>query len=442
MSIRLWIGLYIFCASAAAQVTSGTILGTVTDSSGGSVSGAKVRITNTGTNISSDIKTNPDGNFELPYLIAGVYDVVVEAQGFKSFRQTDIKLETAQKYRVDVKLEVGNSTQTVTVAANSEVLQTDSSELSQTVDRRTIESLPNINDNPLLYAMTMAGVVTTGAFLDPNNVNTGDNSRQYFSGFTVNGSRPISSNIQLDGAFNTNGYVNEIAVIPARDAIGEVKVITNAYSAEYGRAGGGVINFTTKSGDNVFHGSLFENLRNSDLNANSFGNNTFGTDANGNPNRPRPPFSTNAFGGTLGGPVWIPKVYDGHNKTFFFFSYSGLRRSQGTSTYYTVPTALERVGDFSQTLAQVNVGGKLQTINRQIYLPFPDTTTVTTVAPGQYQVTRQQASAGGVLNKIPGQYLDPVALKLMSYYPLPNITPLNPDGTNNYFTNAPTYTRS
>jgi hypothetical protein len=446
LRIRQWIGGcatgLLLCGAMAAQVTSGTILGTVTDASGGSVMGAKVKITNAGTSISSNLKTNADGNFELPYLIAGQYEVAVEASGFKTFRQTGITLATDEKYRVDIKLEVGSGSQTVTVTASADVLQTDSSELSQTVDRRTVESLPNINDNPLLYAMTMAGVVTTGAFLDPNNVNTGDNSRQYFSGFTVNGSRPISSNIQLDGAFNTNGYVNEIAVIPARDAVGEVKVITNAYSAEYGRAGGGVINFTTKSGDNVLHGSLFENFRNSDLNANAFGNNSFGTDAHGNPNRPRPPFSTNSFGGTLGGPVLLPHLYDGHNKTFFFFSYSGLRRSQGTSAYYTVPTALERIGDFSQTLAQVNVGGQLQAFNRQIYLPFPSTTTVTTVAAGQYQVTRDQASSGGVLNKIPAQYLDPTALKLMSYYPLPNITPLNIDGTSNYFTNAPTHTRS
>jgi hypothetical protein len=432
----------LFSGLAPGQVTSGTILGTVTDSSNSSVPNAKIRITNSGTGIASDIKSNSDGNYELPYLIAGEYEVAVEAPGFKSFRQTKIMLNTDEKYRVDVKLEVGNASQTVTVAASSEVLQTDASEMSQTVDRRTIESLPNINDNPLIFAMTMSGVVTTGAFLDPNNVNTGDNSRQYFSGFTVNGSRPISSNISLDGAFNTNGYVNEIAVIPARDAIAEVKVITNAYSAEYGRAGGGVINFTTRSGDNVLHGSLFENFRNSDLNANSFGNNTFGTDSHGNPLRPRPPFSTNSFGGTLGGPVVLPKIYDGHNKTFFFFSYQGLRRSQGNSTYYTVPTALERVGDFSQTLAAVNIGGQQVAEHRQIYLPLPNTTTVTTVGTGQYQYTRQQASSGGILNKIPTQDLDPVALKLMSYYPLPNITPLNIDGTNNYFTNAPTYTRS
>ncbi len=448
MNLQLWTAItgcaisLLVCGPVTAQVTSGTILGTVTDTSGAAVPDAKVRITNTGTNISSDIRTNSDGNFELPYLIAGQYQVSVVALGFKPFRQTRITLETDQKYRADVKLQIGDASQTVTVVASVEVLQGDSSELSQTVDRRTVESLPNINDNPLLYAMTMAGVVTTGAFLDPNNVNTGDNARQYYSGFTVNGSRPISSNIMLDGAFNTNGYVNEIAVVPARDAIGEVKVITNAYSAEYGRAGGGVINFTTKSGDNVFHGSLFENFRNSDLNANSFSDNTFGTDAHGNPNRPRPPFNTNSFGGTLGGPVVLPKLYNGRDKTFFFFSYQGLRRSQGNSTYYTVPTALEREGDFSKTLAQVNVGGQLETFNRQVYLPFPGTTAVTTVAAGQYQVTRQQASAGGVLNRIPAQYLDQTALKLMSYYPLPNITPLNLDGTNNYFTNAPTYTRS
>ena len=434
--------LLLFSATVSGQVTGGTILGTVTDASGGAVPNAKIKITNGGTNIVSHSTSNADGNFEIPYLIPGSYVVAVEATGFKIFSQTAITLNTDQKYRVDVKLEVGNAQDTVTVMASTDVLQTDSSELSQTIDHRTIQNTPNINENPLVFAMGLAGVVTTGAFLDPNNVNTGDNSRQYFSGFTVNGSRPVSSNIQLDGAANTNGYVNEIAVIPSRDSIAEIKIITNAYSAEYGRAGGGVINITTRGGQNKVHGGLFENVRNAAFNANSFGNNTFGTLSNGRPVRPRPPFTTNLFGGSVSGPIWIPKVYNGHSKTFFFFGYQGLRRSQGQSTYYTVPTALERTGDFSQTVTTANVNGQVLTINRDIYLPLPGTTTVTNPTATTYQLTRQQASSGGVLNKIPSQYLDATALKLYSFFPLPNITPQNPDGSNNYFTNAPTYTRT
>jgi hypothetical protein len=425
-----------------AQVTSGTILGRVIDPSGAAVANAHVSIINTGTNIRSELLTNSNGNFEQPYLLAGQYELVLEASGFRLFRQTNIILSTAQRYRIDVSLEIGQTSQSVVVAANAQVLQTDASDISETIDHHTIENLPNINRNPLFYASTIAGVVATGAFLNPNNVNTGEDSRKDFSSFVVNGSRPLSSDIQLDGAPNTNNTANEAAVLPNMDAIGEVRVITNAYSAEFGRAGGGVINFTTKSGTNEVHGSLYEDFRNSAMNANAFGNNTFGRNADGSPVRPKAPFNTNQFGGTFSGPVWMPKLYNGHNRTFFFVSYEGLRRAQGASTYYTVPTAAERVGDFSKTRTQVTGPNGTQAVPVNVYLPFPSTTTTTQVAAGQYQLNRQPAIYNGVANVIPPQFLNPVALKLASLYPLPNITPVNPDGTLNYFTNATTHART
>jgi trimeric autotransporter adhesin len=425
-----------------AQVTSGTILGTVTDPSGGAVANAKIIITNTGTNIRTETLTSAEGHFEQPYLPSGQYQIAVDAAGFRSFLQTGITLNTAEKYRVDAHLEVGNASQSIVVAANAVTLQTDSSQLSQTIDRKQLEGLPNINRNPLLYAMTVAGITTTGAFLDPNNVATGDNSRQNFSSFVVNGSRPLSTNIQLDGAMDTSPYGNEISVLPNLEAIGEVQVITNAYSAEYGRAAGGVINFTTRSGANQVHGALYEDFRNSALNANSYGNNTFGRSANGTPLRPKAAFNTNLYGGAFSGPVWLPKVYNGHNRTFFFVSYEGLRRAQGASTYYTVPTAAERTGDFSKTLSLVTSNGVQIAEPVNIYLPLPSTTTVTQVAPGQYQLNRRQATYNGVANVIAPQYLNPTSLNLMSLYPLPNITPVNADGTSNYFTNATTYTHT
>jgi hypothetical protein len=426
-----------------AQVTSGTILGAVVDPSGAAVANAKVTITATETNVQTNLVSTSEGNFEAPYLAAGEYAVAVSAPGFKAFRQTGIALNTDAKYRVDVKLEVGSTNETVTVAASVEVLQTDASELAHTVDHQAVASLPNINGNPLVYATIMAGVVPTGALLDPNNVNSGNAGRQNFSSFVVNGSRPISSNIQLDGAMNTSPMVNEIAVLPSLDAIGDVRVITNAYSAEYGRAGGGVINFTTKSGTNQVHGSLYENFRNSAMNANSFGNNTFGRNSDGTPVRPKVPFNTNDFGGTFSGPIWLPKIYNGHNKSFFFVSYEGLRRAMGASAYYTVPTAAERTGDFSKTVAQVTApNGGTQVVPVNIYLPLPSTTTVTQVANGQYQLNRQQATYGAVANVIAPQYINSTASKLMNLYPLPNITPVNADGSMNYFTNATAYTRT
>jgi hypothetical protein len=415
-----------------AQVTSGTILGTVTDPTGAAVAGAKITVTDTATGLQSNLTTNNGGHYELPYLPNGTYQIAVDAPGFKSFLQTGIILNIDQQYRVDVKLDVGRSSQNIVVEANALVLRTDSSQLGETIDQRTIESIPNINNNPLVNATLVPGVVSTGSFLDPNNVNTGDNTRTNFSSFTVNGSGPLTSNIQLDGAMDTSPYGNEIMVLPNMEAIAEAKVDTNAISAEYGRTAGGVVDFTTKSGTNSLHGTVYEHFRNSDLNANSFGDNT--------ERQPRPPFNTNIFGGAFGGPVWIPKLYNGHNKTFFFASYEGLRRSQGESTYYTVPTSIERTGDFSQTRSLVTVNGITEASPVQVYLPFPSTTTTTQIAAGQYQINRQQASYNGVLNAISPQYLNSTALNFVKYYPLPNIAPLNTDGTDNYFTNAPTYT--
>jgi hypothetical protein len=425
-------------ATCSAQVTSGTILGTVTDPKGAAIVGAKITITNVATGIVSNVTSKNGGKFELPNLPNGPYKVSVDAPNFKTSTRTGIDLNIGQEYRVDMKLEIGQSAQNVIVEANAQVLRTESSQLSSTIDQRTIEEVPNVNRNPLLNATLVAGVVTTGSFMDPNNVNTGDNARQNFSSFVVNGSAPLSSNIQLDGATDTSPYANEILVMPNIEALAEANVITNAYSAEYGRSAGGVVNFTTKSGTNDFHAVLYEDYRNTELDANSFGNNMFGNDPQGSPVRPKAPFNSNLFGGTFGGPVWLPKIYKGRDKTFFFVSYEGLRRAQGMSTYYTVPTAIERGGDFSQTKSLVSVNGVPTPLPVNVYLPLPDTTTTTQVAPGQYQINRQQASYNGALNVIPPQYLDSTALKLINYFPLPNIAPVLADGTENYFTNSPT----
>jgi hypothetical protein len=293
----------------------------------------------------------------------------------------------------------------------------------------------------LFSVVLVPGVSSSGTFLDPNNVNTGDNARQNFTSFTVNGSAPLVSNVQLDGAMDISPYANEIIVMPDINAIAETHVVTNAYSAEYGRAGGGVINLTTKSGTDKYHAVAFENFRNTALDANSYGNDYFGN-TNGSPVRPKAPFNSNNFGGTFGGPLNIPKLYNSHGRTFFFASYAGLRRNQGTSTYFTVPTALERTGNFSQTKTLVTVNGTPVAEPVSIYLPLPSTTTTTTVAPGQYRITRQQASYNGVLNVLPPSLIDPTAANLINYYPLPNITPVNADGTSNYFSNFVTNIRT
>lgn len=240
---------------------------------------------------------------------------------------------------------MGEVTESVKVVASAQRLQTDASDLNASVSTQAIESLPNIGRNPLYYVVTTPGVVPRQGFESVTNFAVGDDSRKQFSNFTVNGSRPISSEILLDGAPNTNPAFNEASVLPSIDAIGDYKVITNAYSAEFGRAGGGVVSFGTKSGTNQYHGSVYENFRNPVLNANSFGNNATGAK--------KGKFNVNDFGGTFSGPLVIPKLYDGRNKTFFFYSYEGVREAEDASAFLTMPTALERQGDFSQSMVQV-----------------------------------------------------------------------------------------
>lgn len=418
----------------SAQVITGTILGNVRDPSGSAIPGANVRIRNKGTNVETLISTNANGDYSAPNLPTGSYDVEVSAKGFKTYQETGVALSLDSKARIDVTLTVGEVTESVKVVASAQRLQTDSSDLNATVSTQAIESLPNIGRNPLYYVVTTPGVVPRQGFESVTNFAVGDDSRKQFSNFTVNGSRPISSEILLDGAPNTNPAFNEASVLPSIDAIGDYKVITNAYSAEFGRAGGGVVSFGTKSGTNQYHGSLYENFRNPVMNANSFGNNATGAK--------KGKFNVNDFGGTFSGPLIIPKLYDGRNKTFFFYSYEGVREAEDASAFLTMPTALERQGDFSQSLVQVRnpSTGLLEVVNRNVYSPFASTTNVVPVG-SNVRLERQQFQSGGVLNRIPSSQLNPTALKLINLYPLPNITPLNPDGTLNYYDSNSTYNR-
>jgi len=404
-------------AMALAQVITGTILGIVTDSSGGAVPNAKVSVKNSGTNIETIVSTSRDGEYVVPLLPPGNYDVTIESTGFRTFKETNIALTVDAKVRVNAVLSVGNIADVVEVRASDIALQTDSSDLSTPISKVIIQELPNVGRSPLRFAPLLAGVIPRPGFNSINNVPIGEDSRRAFSDFSINGGRPGGTEILLDGAPNTSGAFNEIAVLPNADAIGEFKLITNSYSAEFGRAGSGVIQLSTKSGTNEFHGSLYEYFRNSALNANSFGNNSFGIK--------KGVFNLHQFGGSIAGPVRFPG-YNGRNRTFFFASFEGIRFARDGSGFLTVPTALERAGDFSQTKALRN--GALVPVD--IYNPSPTTSSLTAAGNG---VNRAQFQDAGVLNKISPQFLNPVSLKLMQAFPLPNRPSPTGDGANNYF---------
>src|ERR1700687_3560944 len=309
-----------------AQVTTATIEGTVTDSSGAMVPNAQVGATHRGTNQSRTVTTNASGSYRIDLLPSGVYDVEVTVQGFKKFRQNGIVLEINRTARVDAALAIGAQTDQVTITADAAMVNTSNAQIGRTTSGAEISNLPIVGRN--VYTLLS---LTPGVDSNANSIVLGyPEQRTMINGGVDGGAGSV--NYFLDGGTNMTGLRNTGNIAPNPDAVEEFRVITNSYSAEFGRFASGVINIITKSGTNQFHGSLFEYLRNNDLNANNWSS-VLAT----------PPLHRNQFGGSVGGPVI-------RNKTFFFGTYSGLR--QITSNFFNnavVPTALERMGDFSQS---------------------------------------------------------------------------------------------
>jgi hypothetical protein len=387
-----------------AQVRSGSIVGMVTDPSGAPVPEAVVTVLSVETNVTSETRTNVAGQYTVPYLAPGQYKVTVTRQGFLSARTGEIQVGTAQTIRADVQLQLGSVSSTVEVAATMKELQTESATVQNAVAARVIQDIPNITHNPYYYATLQPGVAARAVVNDTQTMRAfgvGQEARRQFSAISVNGGLSFMNEVQLDGLSILGANFNEVAVLPNSDGILEVRTSVNNYSAEYGR-GQGVISVTTKGGTNEFHGSAFDRLRNEILNANSFGNNQLSIT--------RPAFKVNTYGGTLGGPIKKDRI-------FFFVSYEGMKHNQSLDYWATVPTALERGGNFSQTL--VNVSGTPTPL--KLFDPF----NVTQLAPDVYQRAAVPNSI------IPNP--DPYIKKLMSYYPLPNRTPQDVYNTNNYY---------
>jgi hypothetical protein len=401
-----------FCCAAYAQIKSGTIRGKVSDQSGAVIPGASVSVISQETNVVSTTVTDPTGNFVVPYLASGTYTVSVDnsASGFAKFIAQGVTVGTAQSITLDVVLKISTTAQTVeTVSATAIALQTNSSTVQSSIDQRIIEAIPNITHNAFTYAALQPGVVARGAFMDTTGTQSfgiGMDGRRQATAIQVNGGAAFSNDITLDGVSIQGSAWNESAVLPNQDSLQEVKTITNNYSAEYGRAQGVVI-FTTKSGSNQLHGTAGYRIRNEALNGNSYNNKTLGIT--------RPPFKSNTFNGSLGGPI----VKD---KAFFFVSYEGLRFHRGYDYLYTVPTAAERVGDFSNTM--VKIGNSFQPI--KIFNPY----SASKLGSNNYYTRPQYASND--LRTIPGA-LDPYGLALLQAYPLPNRTPDDATNQNNYF---------
>ncbi len=378
--------LLLLISMAAAQITTTTIVGTVTDNTGAIIPNAQVTARNTGTNFARTAQTDAQGQYRIEFLPVGNYVVEVTAPGFNKFVRSGIVLAIGQTARIDAPLKVGSANETVNVDAALPQVDTSNSTVGQLIENHEIMQLPIVDRN--LYTLLD---LTPGVQSNQNSIVLGyPEQRTMINGGVDAGAGSV--NYYLDGGINMTGIRNTGNILPNPDAVQEFRVQTNNYSAEFGRYAGGVINVLTKSGTNKFHGSLFEFLRNNMFNANDWRSVL-----------PTPPLHRNQFGGTIGGPI----VKD---KTFFFFSYAGLR--QNTSTFMSsavVPTALERTGDFTQSK----------------------------VIPND-PLTKKPFQCNGVVGVICPNRLDPAAMKIIGQYiPQSNVTGNGWQGTipNPYNTN-------
>jgi hypothetical protein len=407
----LLLGLPLSVMLVWAQSTTGSLTGTVTDPSGAAVPGALIKVESATRGITRDTRSSDLGTYIVPLLPPGVYRVTVSQDGFRPVTQSGIDLSVDQVAKLDFSLQLGSVTDTVLVSSDAPLVDSETSALGQVVDRAKVDALP-LNGRMTLRLVQLTpgvlnGVDATGQFGDIS-VGTFDDVN-----ISINGARAGANATVIDGVPASTGFLNLFTAVPSVDVTQEFKVQSNATSAEFGRFGGGVINVSTRSGANDVHGNLFEFLRNNILNANDFFSNRSGIAA--------PAFRMNQFGAAVGGPVWIPKVYNGRNRTFFFMNYEGTRWRRGAVYQGTVPSLLERQGNFSQTL---NTQGQLITI-------FDPTTTTANPAGGFIR-----APFPG--NVIPKSQINPIGAAIASYFPLPNMTGDLLTHTNNYFSNANT----
>jgi len=392
--MRLVCSLILFSALAWGQSFQGSLRGRVTDPKDAVIPVAKVTLVEEATSVASTTVSNDQGQYSFPVLNPGTYTLVVEAPGFKKLEQKGITIVTQTAATQDARLEIGQATETINVTAEAELLATSEASTGTDIDRQKLEDIPNLGRDPFMLARLSEGVVWTG---NPKFDRMEDQSGQ--SAVSIAGGPTQTNNYTLDGVSITDS-TNRAVIIPSMEGVEEMKVQANTYDASMGRTGGGVFNATMRSGQNRMHGSLFGIIRETSWLANTFFANEAGIPVLAQPFK--------NYGDSLGGPVRIPKIYDGRNKTFFFVTTEGYRMFDAATTVASVPTQLERVGNFSQSLSTLKNGSQ-----QTIYDPM--STNLSTGA-------RTPFSG----NIIPASQLSPIGLALASYYP-------NPTGATPYY---------
>ncbi len=399
LSLQRLAPLFFLCAcllfSLSASAQSGIITGVVKDATGSSLSNASIVVLNEGTGVERNAASDKSGYYSVPALPQGTYDVLFHADGFQDMERKAIHLEQAQVYRLDVALSVSKVATSIVVTSEAPALDRETTAVNTVMESRTIRELPTNGRNAVAFLNLVPGIrgmSNLGGFA-PSAYSDGVAS--------ISGVPPSGSTWLFDGIADENQTSGGPAVSPSVDATAEIHIVTSTPSAEYGRTGGGVVSYVSKSGTNEFHGSLWEFAENNAFNSNDYFSKRSGVKV--------APFSQHQYGLTVGGPVV-------KNKLFFFFNWEGFRRSTQSRSLYTVPTDRQRQGDFSQTF---DATGALVTIYDPLSTGGPNNT--------------RTPFAGNV---IPSNRVSPVAKTVASYYPAPNVA--SATGVNNFLTSANT----
>lgn len=398
--LRRWAfrGVLLLMAAAPAfsQAFTGTITGIVTDPNAASIGSATVRARNEATGDARQVTSGTDGLYVLSQLPPGTYEISAESAGFRKSVQTGAVLRVNQTLEVNFSLQIGEVTQVVEVSAGVTMLDTQSANRSVTLDQQAVLDLPVNARNPFVLVHVNAGVIAVRTGISQATQDQNHNR------FSMNGGRGQAGLTLIDGVPAAAVDWGGLIAAPSVDSVQEVSIARNQFDAQFGKSDGGVVNMITRGGSNEFHGSLFEFLRNNKLDANSWGNNRLGL--------PRVLFQRNQFGAAIGGPIWKAK------RLFFHGAYEGLRQGSPNNNLSTVPSALERQGDFSQTFNQNGTPSP-------IFNPF-----TTRTNPGGAGFVRDPFPG----NRIPAAMFDPVALKVIGLYPDANTQGVAFTNVNNF----------
>src|ERR1051326_1187215 len=366
--LRILVAALAVAAAAMAQTSTASVVGRVTDATGGVIPGVSIRVTNLGTNITKQGSSNEVGDYTIPLLNPGRYTLEASSKGFHTYKHTEFTLEVAQVQRIDIALQVGAAAESITVTDAPSALNTESGARGDVTTNLEIAEIPLDGRNFSDLAYLTGGVIPKGDGGDGN--------------FAVNGARADNGGFMIDGMNNTQRRNTGAMINPPLEGVQEFKMMTSGYSAEYGRYAGGMLTVVTKSGTNRLRGAMYEFLRNDTL------------DATGYFDVEKSKLRRNQFGATVGGPVVLPKLYNGRNRTFFLVTWESLRATSGKSQRGIVPTPEMRAGDFSK--ATDALGKPLKITDTLAKAPFPN-------------------------NQIPLNRMDPVSVAMAKYFPAPNL---------------------